>query len=148
MISKMIVASDGSKTSWKAVTYAADVAKQTGAAVTIIAVVDMTALVAQAIPPTRTAKIRVSAQDYLREAAEDYLEAAAAYFKKRGIQVKRVIRTGHPVEEIVKEARKSQADLIVMGSLGRSALKAAVLGSVTYGVIHKDSKIPVLVVRR
>ena len=148
MISKIIVASDGSKTAWKAVSYAADVAKQTGAAVTIIAVVDITALVAQAIPRARTAKIRVSAQDYLREAAEDYLEAAAAYFKKRGIRVKRVIRMGHPVEEIVKEARKSQADLIVMGSLGRSALKAAVLGSVTYGVIHKDSKIPVLVVRR
>jgi len=148
MISKIIVASDGSKTAWKAVTYAADVAKQTGAAVTILTVVDITALVAQAIPPARTAKIRVSAQDYLREAAEGYLQEAATYFKKRGVRVKRVIRTGHPVEEIVKEARKSQVDLIVMGSLGRSALKAAVLGSVTYGVIHKDSRVPVLVVRR
>ncbi len=148
MISKIIVASDGSKTAWKAVTYAADVAKQTGAAVTILAVVDITALVAQAIPPARAAKIRVSAQDYLRAAAEAYLEKAAAYFKKRGIRVKLVIRTGHPVEEIVKEARKSKVDLIVMGSLGRSALRAAVLGSVTYGVIHKDSKIPILVVRR
>jgi nucleotide-binding universal stress UspA family protein len=35
-----------------------------------------------------------------------------------------------------------------MGSHGRSAIEAAVLGSVTYGVIHKDSKTPVLVVRR
>jgi len=148
MISKVIVASDGSKTAWKAVTYAADIAKQTGAAVTILAVVDITALVAQAMPPARATKIRVPAQDYLREAAEGYLQKAAAYFKKRGVRVKLVIRTGHPVEEIVKEARKSKVDLIVMGSLGRSALRAAVLGSVTYGVIHKDSKIPVLVVRR
>lgn len=148
MINKIVVASDGSKTAWKAVTYAADIAKQTGAAVTILAVVDITALVAQAISPARKATIRVSAQDYLHEAAEGYLEKAAAYFKKRGVRVKRVIRTGHPVEEIVKEARKSKVDLIVMGSLGRSALRAAVLGSVTYGVIHKDSKIPVLVVRR
>jgi nucleotide-binding universal stress UspA family protein len=35
-----------------------------------------------------------------------------------------------------------------MGSHGKSALKAAVLGSVTFGVIHKDTRIPVLVVRR
>jgi nucleotide-binding universal stress UspA family protein len=45
----------------------------------------------------------------------------------------------------VKEAEKSKADLIVMGSHGRSAFAAAVLGSVAY-VIHKDTKIPVLVV--
>jgi len=52
------------------------------------------------------------------------------------------------VEEIVNEATKSKADLIVIGSHGKSALKAAVLGSVTYGVMHKDAKIPVLIVRR
>jgi nucleotide-binding universal stress UspA family protein len=59
-----------------------------------------------------------------------------------------VIRTGHPVEEIIKEAEKSKVDLIVMGSHGTSALKAAVLGSITFGVIHKDTKFPVLVVRK
>jgi len=35
-----------------------------------------------------------------------------------------------------------------MGSHGRSALGAALLGSVAYGVIHKDTKIPILVVKR
>lgn len=148
MIKKIIMASDGSKTAGKAVTYTADLAKQTGAGVTVLGVIDITPLVAQAIPAARAAKIRVSAQDYLRAAARGYLEEAAAYFRKRGVPVKQVIRTGHPVEEIVKEALKARADLIVMGSHGRSALRAAVLGSVTYGVIHKDSKVPVLVVRR
>ena len=52
------------------------------------------------------------------------------------------------MEEIVNEATKSKTNLIVMGSHGKSALKAAVLGSVTYGVLHKDTKIPVLIVRR
>ncbi len=148
MINKIIVASDGSKTAWKAVTYSADLAKQTGAAVIVLGVVDITSFVAQAIPSARAAKIRVSAQDYLHAAALGYLEEAAACFQKKGVRVKRVIRTGHPVEEIVKEALKSKVDLIVMGSRGRSALRAAVLGSVTYGVIHKDSRVPVLVVRR
>ncbi|MEF9427589.1 MAG: universal stress protein, partial [Candidatus Mariimomonas ferrooxydans] len=64
------------------------------------------------------------------------------------IKSKTIIKSGHPVDEIVKEAEKLKADLIVMGSHGKSAVKAMVLGSVTYGVIHKDTKIPVLLVRK
>jgi len=51
------------------------------------------------------------------------------------------------VEEIIKEAKRSKTDLIVIGSHGRSALSAAVLGSVSYGVIHHDKSIHVLIVR-
>jgi nucleotide-binding universal stress UspA family protein len=51
------------------------------------------------------------------------------------------------VEEIIKEAKKSKTDLIVMGSHGRSALSATVLGSVSYGVIHNDKSIHVLIIR-
>ena len=47
----------------------------------------------------------------------------------------------------MKEAEKSKTNLIIMGSHGQSALLAATLGSVTYGVIHKDTKIPILVVK-
>jgi nucleotide-binding universal stress UspA family protein len=54
---------------------------------------------------------------------------------------------GYPVEEIINEARKSKANLIVMGSRGRSALSATVLGSVSYGVLHHDKCLPVLIVR-
>lgn len=35
-----------------------------------------------------------------------------------------------------------------MGSHGKSAMGAAILGSVTIGVIHRETKFPVLVVRR
>ena len=48
----------------------------------------------------------------------------------------------------MKEAERSKVSLIIMGSYGRSALAAMVLGSVTYGVIHKDTKIPIMVVKR
>ena len=87
-------------------------------------------------------------EDYLREAAEGYAGEIKKLCEKKGVQSKTVITTGHPVEEIVKEAKKSKADLIVIGSHGRSALAAAVLGSVAYGVIHNDTKIPALVVKR
>ena len=70
-----------------------------------------------------------------------------ALCEKANIESKTVITSGHSVEAIVKEAEKVKVDLIVMGSHGRSALGAAVLGSIAYGVIHKDTKIPALVVR-
>ena len=77
-------------------------------------------------------------ENYLQEAAERYVRDIKKLCEKNGVQSKTVIITGHPVAEIVKEAEKSKADLIVMGSHGRSALAAAVLGSVVYGVIHKN----------
>jgi nucleotide-binding universal stress UspA family protein len=59
-----------------------------------------------------------------------------------------LVTSGHPSEEITKQAEISNADLIVMGSHGRSALAAALFGSVTYSIIHKETTVPVLVVRR
>jgi nucleotide-binding universal stress UspA family protein len=67
---------------------------------------------------------------------------------KEGVVPGKVIREGHPVEEILKGAEELKADLIVMGSHGRSAMGAAFLGSVAIGVLHSDSGFPVLIVRR
>jgi len=47
----------------------------------------------------------------------------------------------------VKDAARAKAKLIIMGSHGKNAPAVAVLGSVTHGVIHKETKIPVLIVR-
>lgn len=149
MISRILVATDGSETAWKATKYAGALAKQTGAAVVALSVVDKSPLLIQSIPaaaaPTRLIE---PVEDYLRQAAVAYLERAEKFCKKCAIKFRKVIRVGHPVDEILKEARKSKADLIVMGSRGRGIMRAAVLGSITYGVIHKDNKVPVLVVRK
>jgi nucleotide-binding universal stress UspA family protein len=42
--------------------------------------------------------------------------------------------------EILKAAEDWKVDLIVMGSHGKSALGAALLGSVTIGLIHSETK--------
>ena len=148
-IKKILVATDGSKTSRKSVEYAVELAKQTGANLMLLSVIDESFFISQSIPAmARPTRLIEPIEDYLRQAAEAYLEEAERLCKKNEIQSKKVIKTGHPVEEIIKEAKKSKADLIIMGSHGKSALKAAFLGSVTFGVIHKDTKVPVLVVRR
>ena len=148
-IKKILVATDGSKTSRKSVEYAVELAKQTGANLMLLSVIDESFFISQSIPAmARPTRLIEPIEDYLRQAAEAYLEEAERLCKKNEIQSKKVIKTGHPVEEIIKEAEKSKVDLVIMGSHGKSALKAALLGSVTYGVINKDTKIPVLVVRK
>ena len=148
MISKILVPTDGSKTAQKAGTYAVGLAKQLHASIIVLSVMDKRLLVSRTVPVGRSQPgVAESIDDYLREAAETYTGEIKELCEKKGVQSKAVIKTGHPVEEIVKEAEKSKADLIIMGSHGQSALVAATLGSVTYGVIHKDTKIPILVVK-
>jgi nucleotide-binding universal stress UspA family protein len=149
MISKILVTIDGSKVAQKAAKYAVDLAKQTGATLTLLSVIDRRFIIEQAVSASASpTHLKESVEDYLKQSAQAATDAIVTLCKQNRIQCKAVIRTGHPVEEIVNEATKSKADLIVMGSHGKSALKAVVLGSVTYGVMHKDTKIPVLIVRR
>ncbi|HSB33989.1 MAG TPA: universal stress protein [Nitrospirota bacterium] len=148
-ISNILVATDGSKVARKAVRYAADLARQLDASVTLLEVVDLVNLVAAgANPVMMPARMMMETRDLLRQAASDRLDQTMADFKKKGLRVHKSVRTGLAADEIVKDAKKKGADLIVLGSHGRSALKAAVLGSVAYGVIHRDTSIPVLVVRK
>jgi len=149
MISKILVPTDGSKAAKKSVEYAAEFAKQTGAAITIITVIDKSSIVPLSISGTATPTHLIEpVEDYMRQAAEAYIADAEEICASHNVPVKRLIRTGHPVEEITREAEKSKFDLIIIGSRGKSALKAAVLGSVTFGVINKETKVPVLVVRK
>ena len=149
MISKILVPTDGSKPARKSVEYAVEFARQTGATIVLLSVVDKSAFVPQAmLTASAPARIVEPIEDYLTRAAQSYLEEAKKLCIDGGVPSKRVIRSGHPVEGIIKEAQKSHIDLIIIGSHGRSALKAAVLGSVTFGVISKETTIPVLVVRK
>jgi len=148
MISKILVPTDGSKAAQRAARYAVDLAKQLKASIIALSVIDKRSFTGQTVPSRQTARhVMEPIEDYLREAAEGYTGEIGKLCDENGVQSKTVITAGHPVEDIVKEASKAKADLIIMGSHGKSALAVAVLGSVTYGVIHKETKIPVLIVR-
>lgn len=149
MIRKVLVATDGSAVSAKAAAFSADLASQVHASLTLLGVVDSGYLLPPAMPASvMQNRVSESTEDVIRQAIQAYLDETATECRTRGIDVATVIRTGHPVEEILKQAEAERADLIVLGSHGRSALQAAVLGSVAYGVLHKDARIPVLIVRR
>jgi nucleotide-binding universal stress UspA family protein len=148
MISIILVPSDGSKTAQRAAEYAVDLAKHLKASIIAMSIIDQRSFVAQTVPVSDTARHTIEPiEDYLREAAEGYVGEIKNLCDKSGVAAEISIKMGHPVEEIVKEAKRSKADLIVMGSHGRSALSATFLGSVSYGVIHNDKSIPILIVR-
>jgi nucleotide-binding universal stress UspA family protein len=148
MISKILIPSDGSKTAKRASVYAVDLAKQLKASIIILSVIDQRSLIAKTVSASDTARHTIEPiEDYLKEAAEGYAGEIKKLCDKSDVASTISIKMGHPVNEIVKEAKRSKADLIVMGSHGRSALSAAVLGSVSYGVIHNDKSINVLIVR-
>jgi len=148
MISKILLPSDGSKTAKSAARYAVDLAKQLKASIIALSVIDKRSFITQTVSAAKTARHNIQPiDDYLREAAEGYAGEIKKLCNKSGVAAKISIKIGHPVEEIVKEARRSKANLIVMGSRGRSALSATVLGSVSYGVLHNDKGIPTLIVR-
>ncbi|MCG2722998.1 MAG: universal stress protein [Thermodesulfovibrionales bacterium] len=148
MFSKILVPTDGSKPARKSIEHAIALAQATGGQLILLSVIDKSAFVRQSVPAMPGAMgIVEPLENLLQRAAESYVDEAEKLCVKKGVPAKKTIRSGHPVEEIIREAKKSKADLIVIGSQGRSALKAAVIGSVTFGIISKESKIPVLVVR-
>ena len=148
MITRILVPSDGSKTSQKAAVYAVNLAKQLKASIIVLSVIDKRMFMTQGVPAEKAPRqTPETAEDYLTEAAEEYVAQIQKLCDKRGVSCRISIKMGYPVEEIAKEAKRVKANLIVMGSRGRSAFSATMLGSVSYGVLHNEKSIPVLIVR-
>lgn len=75
------------------------------------------------------------------------LERWADEARKLEITVRMVVRKGSPSAEIVKLASEEQADLVSMGTHGRSGVSRVLLGSVADRVI-RTAPCPVLTVRK
>ena len=82
-----------------------------------------------------------------RTAIIESLDAAKAKFHEQGVEVETKLLEGQVVHrEIVKAAEESHADLIIIGSHGRTGFKKLFLGSVAQSLLG-ESHIPVLIVR-
>lgn len=74
------------------------------------------------------------------------LKKARTALKRAQIPFIEKVLVGEPAESIVKQAKAAKADLIVMGTHGRGALKQLLVGSVALKVIA-TSPVPVVVAR-
>jgi nucleotide-binding universal stress UspA family protein len=81
-------------------------------------------------------------EEYLQEEREK-LERVSAPTE---VRVERFVREGDPAGEILRAAQFTNADLIVMGTHGRTGLGRLLMGSVAEQVVRK-APCPVLTVR-
>ncbi len=88
----------------------------------------------------------ISLRDYALRSSTAFLEKAAERLRTTGATVSYVAAIGHVATEIIEAASREGADLIVMGTHGRTGLAHVVLGSVTEKVV-RHSAVPVLTVR-
>jgi nucleotide-binding universal stress UspA family protein len=97
-------------------------------------------------PPNKTAEDRSQAFERARVDAEEYLLGLSKRLLE-GVTIAVQVRwSGECAEEIVRAATDAHADLVVVGSHGRTGLAHALMGSVAEAVL-RHAAVPVLIVR-
>lgn len=141
----ILVPVDGSETSYAAIEKAADLAKAFNSKVTIVQVLTLDPYIAaEYISASHTNELIERARKSLLKT----LEEAKAKFAEHGVAVETQLLEGQVIQrEIVKAAEAVNADLIVIGSHGRTGFKKLVLGSVAQSVLAEGT-VPVLIVRK
>jgi nucleotide-binding universal stress UspA family protein len=141
MFRNILVAVDGSSHANRALSEAIDLAAAGNGRLTLLTAISKPAT--WATTPMAVASTQTLAQD-LEQEAKDAL-CAAVDRVPADIPVTKIL-TEKPIRHALSERIKSgQHDLIVMGSRGRGAVSASLLGSVSHYVLN-HSPIPVLVV--
>ena len=144
MYQHILVPTDGSDITRKAIDTAISLAKSLGARVSTLAVKEPFPYSAvsemQAIPPQEFFEAQDRIANNNLQAVKD--ACAAAGLACAGSMVEAL----HPWEAILEQAKAGGCDLIVMASHGRRGVSALLLGSETQKVLT-HSAIPVLVVR-
>jgi nucleotide-binding universal stress UspA family protein len=147
MYKNLLVATDGSKLSGKAVAHAIALAKAVGAKVTAFYAAPDYPMPAYADgvvyePVSRKEYAKLAAQD-----ADKILEDVAGKAAAARVECKTSYSiAAAPWEAILDATKKNKCDAIVMASHGRKGISAVLLGSETQKVLT-HSKIPVIVVR-
>jgi nucleotide-binding universal stress UspA family protein len=139
---RILCAVDFSEASREAKDVAADVARRCEGELTLVHV---------AMPPVPTAgDLLVSEADLSRTSAEQarfalegWRESAEARAER---PVKAIVLVGSPAQEVVRQARDEQADLLVVSTHGRTGLARLVLGSVAEQIL-RHAPCPVLAVK-
>ena len=81
-----------------------------------------------------------------RRSARRRLAAVLGRVRRTGVRVQAIFAEGLPADEILRAARRTRADLIVMGTHGRTGVSRVFMGSVAERVV-RESRCPVLTVR-
>jgi nucleotide-binding universal stress UspA family protein len=138
-IRRILLATDLSDASAAAATTALELASGLGAELLVVSVIDPRSL---HLPGGAVA----SRVDQVRTARETAAAGLVADGRAAGVRVQFLIWDGEPGERIVEAALAEEADIIVVGSHGRSGVGRFLIGSVSDFVV-RNASCPVMVVR-
>ncbi len=137
----LVIAYDGSPLSNEALDTAIDLARDWGAALTVLSVYQPPTVVSYGPAPP------VFIGDEVKQALLEQYQKALVRAREHGVpEVRGMFLEGHPADEILRFVEEEHADLVVMGSRGISSTRRLLLGSVSDAVVH-HSRTAVLVVR-
>ena len=143
-IRRIVYASDFSRASRPAFTKAVDLAKAYRAELVVLHVLSIVPPVIEDgyIAPRVWEELEAGG----RAAAQTQLDRLVVKARKARLRVKGLVVLGSPYEDIVRVAKRQRADLLVMGTHGRTGLTKVLLGSVAERVL-RTSSCPVMTVR-
>lgn len=143
----ILVPHDFSASANHATAIARDEARAHGGQLVLLHVIDLPYQLgpdAVIVPPDTGAPISI--KQYAIQSAEAHLQDIADRLAKDGVTARGIVVLGVPVDEINRAAEDHRADLIVMGTHGRTGFRHFVAGSVAERVV-RSSKVPVLTIR-
>jgi nucleotide-binding universal stress UspA family protein len=141
----ILIPTDGSELSQKAIEYGLALAKSVNAKVTVVTV--SAPFYTWGIEPPLTTDFIEEFEKQMKRQSEKYLDSAKELAAAAGVACEMLhIENDQPYLAIIDTAVRKSCDLIVMASHGRRGISAIVLGSETVKVLT-HSTIPVLVFR-
>jgi len=142
-LSKILCPTDYSSTSDNAVRYAVEFARKVGAYVRFIHILTTANPIEKITTGTDDSTAPLEEDDVLPESFSAILMAE----KQKGLSADIRVLKGDAPKVIAEQASTWGADLIIMGSHGRSGLQRLIMGSVAEEVF-RSSDIPVLLVKQ
>jgi nucleotide-binding universal stress UspA family protein len=148
MLKKVLVATDGSEKSGKAIAFAARLFDNTDCHITLMIVIEKPiypVMHEDITPPLETLPPYEDLVEGIMNQADKVLLKNETPLTEAGLEVEQKVRFGNPAAEILQEIEEGDYEMIVVGSHGHGALGELVLGSVSYRISH-HAKCPVLIV--
>lgn len=138
---RILVPTDGSDETERAIEHAAELAAVHGATIHCIYVVNSGSYTSL---PMDTSWEGIG--EVLQTEGEAAVTRAEEIVREHGVDVRTTLVDGTPSREIVRYAEREGCDLVVMGTHGRGGIDRLLLGSVAEHVV-RSSSVPVLTVR-
>jgi len=141
-IRKVLVGTDFSETSDRALDYALRLVDMSGGTLVVLHACEVPVVAASAEQIATAGDLMGT----VTRAAQAALEHRREIATSRGAKVETILREGPPAATLVDVARELRCDLVVVGTHGRRGLERAFLGSVAEQVVRR-SEAPVVTVR-